>query len=162
MENIIFNKPGPNKRVCAFLIDSLIAGGIHIIIVLLIAKNIFDFAWYIYILLRDCFSGQSLGKRLVGLQVIDEKGTPVAASKTIARNIFMIIPFFPIIEYFIMLNEESGRRIGDKVAKTKVNDLRPEIPDVKFLWISIVLIVAWTILLVLFMKGFPGLSKSLK
>ena len=91
--------------------------------------------------------GQSIGKYLVSTQVVDENNLPVKPSQTIIRNIFMIIPIFPLIEYFRMLRDkEEGKRIGDNVAKTKVNDLKPQISDNTFLWISIGLAIVITVI----------------
>ncbi|MHB8155768.1 MAG: RDD family protein [Candidatus Omnitrophota bacterium] len=135
-----FNKPGSNKRVCAFFIDSIIGQVFGGIILFVVAIDISWIVWAVVILFKDCFNGQSVGKYLVGTQIIDENNLPVKSSKTIIRNIFMVIPIFPIIEYIRMLRDkEEGKRIGDKVAKTKVNDLKPQIKDNTFLWISLAL-----------------------
>ena len=137
-----FSKPGPNKRVCAFLIDSTIGQICGVIISLVLARDIGYIIWVVIILFKDCLDGQSVGKYLVNTKIIDENNLPAKPSKTIIRNIFMIIPFFPIIEYFRMLRDkEEGKRIGDNVAKTKVSDLKPQIQDNIFLWISIVIVI---------------------
>jgi len=137
-----FNKPGPNKRVCAFFIDSIIAQICGGIISFAVARDINWIIWTVIILFKDCFNGQSAGKYLVGTQIIDENNLPAKPSKTIIRNIFMVIPLFPIIEYVrILRDKQEGRRIGDNVAKTKVNDLKPQTQDRTFLWISIVLAI---------------------
>ncbi len=129
-----FNKPGPNKRVCAFLIDWVIGQIIGI------AGLVYPWTWLlasVFILGKDCFEGQSPGKRFVGTRVVDEENRPASSSQTMIRNIFMVIPLFPIVEYLVMRNEELGRRIGDQAAKTKVNDLKPEVSDANYLWISV-------------------------
>ncbi len=152
-----FNKPGPNKRVCAFFIDSIIAQVCGGIISFIFAVNISWLIWLIVILFKDCLDGQSVGKYLVGTQIIDENNAPVNPSKAIIRNIFMIIPIFPIIEYFRMLRDkEQGKRIGDNVAKTKVTDLKPSMSDNTFLWISIVLAI---IIVVIHFGQHPELLK---
>jgi uncharacterized RDD family membrane protein YckC len=137
-----FNKPGPNKRVCAFFIDTIIAQIFVGIISFLFIKNIDFIIWSVIILFKDCFNGQSIGKYLVGTQIIDENNLPVKSFKTIIRNIFMVIPIFPIVEYVsILRDKQEGKRTGDNVAKTKVSDLKPQRKDTVFLWISIVLAV---------------------
>lgn len=137
-----FNKPGPNKRVCAFFIDSIIAQVCGGVVSFIFTKNVSWLVWSIIILFKDCFNGQGAGKYLVGIQVIDENNMPAKPSKTIIRNIFMIIPVFPIIEYVRMLRDKAeGKRIGDKAAKTKVTDLKPGTSDKTFLWISILLAI---------------------
>jgi len=137
-----FNKPGPNKRVCAFVIDSIVGWILGIVFSFILARNVSFIIWTAVILFKDCFSGQSFGKFLVGTQIVDENNYPASALKVIIRNIFMAIPIFPIIEYVVMLRDkEEGKRIGDRVGKTKVTDLKPEVKDSLFLWISIVLVL---------------------
>lgn len=137
-----FVKPGPNKRVCAFFIDSIIAQICGVVLVSLFKVKAAWIVWVILILSKDCFKGQSPGKYLVGIQVINDDSSPALPLKTIIRNIFMVIPLFPIIEYIRMLRDkDEGKRIGDNVAKTKVNDLKPELKDSVFLWISIAVVI---------------------
>ena len=155
-----FHKPGANKRVCAYFIDCLIIAAGGRIISYVIAKDISFLFWLPTTLLKDCFNGQSIGKYLVGTCIVDEKNLPVKYSKTIIRNIFMEIPLFFIVEYFMMLKDKKeGKRIGDKVAKTKVTDLKPQVNDSIFLWISVILMIFGVVLpILLFLKGNPGLS----
>ena len=141
-----FIKPGINKRVCAFLIDYIIASIIAAILSLMLTKRIYSLVWISYIIFKDCFNGQGIGKYLVGIQVVSQDGSPLKPSAAIIRNIFMVIPLFPLIEYFIMLKDEQGKRLGDKVAKTQVTDLKPQTQDSVYLWISIVII---TLLLII-------------
>lgn len=160
-----FNKPGANKRVAAFFIDSIIAQVCGGIVSFVAVKDINLIIWAAVILFKDSFSGQSVGKYLVGTQIIDENNLPAKPSKTIIRNIFMIIPIFPLIEYVMMLRDkEEGKRIGDNLAKTKVNDLKPQIKDSTFLWISIMLVIAIIVIqagiLGMLVKQHPELLKQ--
>ena len=137
-----FSKPGPNKRVCAFLIDVTIIHVIGVSISFLLAQDVSWLVFILIVLFKDCFNGQSVGKYWVGTQVIDDNGLPAAPAKTVIRNIFMCLPVMPLIEYIVMLRDKTeGKRLGDKVAKTKVNDLKPQISDGTFLWISLGLVV---------------------
>ncbi|MDD5130343.1 MAG: RDD family protein [Candidatus Omnitrophica bacterium] len=154
-----FSKPGPNKRVCAFFIDSIIAQFIAIFISVLLGKNFTWAIWIIVILFKDCFNGQSAGKYLVGIQVIGEDGLPAKSAKTIIRNILMVIPVLPLIEYIVMLKDKvEAKRFGDRIAKTKVNDLKPQAKDSTFLWISIALLVAVIVLKIAI--GFMAISAA--
>lgn len=129
-----FNKPGPNKRVCAFLIDSIIAQLIGGVLSFVIRIDVTWIMWSIIILFKDCYNGQSAGKFFVDTQVIDENNLPAKSSQAIIRNIFLMIPIFPLIEYCIMLRDkENGKRIGDTVAKTRVTDLKPQVQDGTYL-----------------------------
>lgn len=72
-------------------------------------------------ILRDViFVGRSLGKRIVGLTIIDKKdGQPAMVIKRIIRNIFLLFVQFDVIVMLI-----SGRSIGDCVAQTLVIPLK--------------------------------------
>ena len=142
-DNVNFQKPGPNKRVCAFIIDSIIGQVFGGIFAFMMAKDVGWMLYAIFILTRDSLNGQSIGKILVGLQVVEQNYSPVSPAKTILRNISMAIPLVPLIEYYVMLNDKAeGKRLGDLLAKTRVHDLKPERKDSAFLWISVALFVA--------------------
>ena len=160
-----FCKPGPNKRVCAFFIDSIIGQVCGLIISSAITRDVSWIIWAVFILFKDCFNGQSVGKYLVGMQIIDEANLPAKSSKTILRNLFMVIPLFPLVEYVWMRRDkEGGKRIGDNTAKTRVSDLKPQRKDGTFLWISIALaIVVFMVQLglgVMLIKQHPELLKK--
>lgn len=74
----------------------------------------------IYPLFKDgIFKGQSIGKKVVKLMVIDnETRKPCSYWQSFKRNIVLFIPFVILIE-FITLTEKK-RRWGDKVGKTEV------------------------------------------
>ena len=137
-----FRKPGFNKRICSYLIDLLFISLIWLGFSFALKVN---FPWWlaiIYWLLRDSFNGQSIGKIVVGLQVVDEEGKVITPVEGIIRNIIMTIPFISLLEYFFMVRDEHGRRLGDQFVQTKVNDLRPNVRDGQFLFISLVLVAA--------------------
>lgn len=67
---------------------------------------------------KDCFSGQSVGKAMCGVKVIDETtGEPCGIGASFKRNLPLVIPFMPFIVAF-QLN--GGPRTGDGWANTKV------------------------------------------
>jgi len=138
-------KPGPNKRVFAFLIDAVIANCVSLFLSLAGIKIGWVF-FIVYILFRDCYNGRSIGKLCVNLQVVNEDGSPADFTKSLIRNILMAIPFFPIIEYFVMINDSLGMRLGDKLAKTQVNDLGTEDKESLYLVLSIVLFIVFAFL----------------
>jgi uncharacterized RDD family membrane protein YckC len=127
------------KRAAAAIIDWIIAWIIAIIIPFI--GGIISAA---YILLRDGFDvsfmdRRSLGKKLLKLRPIALDGSSVDLSVSVKRNwVFAIGPFlmiFPIvgwvlgtiiwavlsiIETVLVLTDEEARRMGDKMANTKV------------------------------------------
>jgi uncharacterized RDD family membrane protein YckC len=77
----------------------------------------------IYILIFEGLaSGQTLGKRMVGIMVVDGEGRPIGVKKSILRNILRLIDAFPLIFYIlgISLIKIRGKRLGDVLAGTEV------------------------------------------
>jgi uncharacterized RDD family membrane protein YckC len=131
-----FSKPGSNKRVCAFLIDLLIAHEIAYLASFLMG-NLSGVLSPLYIVFKDSRNGQGIGKLIVGIKVFDQTQKQANLKQTIIRNIFMVIPFFMIFEYFFMICNKDGKRIGDRAMRTFVGDLKPQLKDSTFLLISI-------------------------
>ena len=97
-------------------------------------------AAFLYILICDGFQGRSLGKRLVGLRVINTAtGNPATFQDSIIRNSTVAIPvlFFMVplvgwflwfligipilaIEIYLMTRLEQHARLGDTMADTQV------------------------------------------
>ncbi|MFB3851398.1 MAG: RDD family protein [Acidobacteriota bacterium] len=68
--------------------------------------------------LKDGFSGFSPGKKMMGVQVVDEIiGKPVGFDPSFKRNLPLIIPLMPLIVAFEL---PKGKRIGDGWARTRV------------------------------------------
>jgi uncharacterized RDD family membrane protein YckC len=127
------------KRAAAVIIDCVIAWVIAIII-----PFIGGLIGAAYMLLRDGFEinfmdHRSLGKKLLKLRPITLDGSPVDITVSVKRNwVFAIGPvlmIFPVIgwalgtivgfiiglvEIILVLTDEEGRRMGDKLAETKV------------------------------------------
>ena len=138
-----FIKAGPNKRICAFLIDNGLASTFSLWMFVAFKSQVANWlAWTILMLFKDALSGRSPGKRFAGIQVVDEEGNPPRLSRTLLRNLFLVIPIFPIVEYIVMLKDkQEGKRVGDKAAKTRVIDLNPLAKDMTYLWISFVVVI---------------------
>ena len=67
---------------------------------------------------KDCFSGQSLGKLICGVKVIDEKtGKPVGIGVSFKRNFPLLVPLMPLI---VCLQLCKGYRTGDGWSNSKV------------------------------------------
>lgn len=77
--------------------------------------------WFIplFFYCKDGFNGMSPGKRLMGVQVVDEETLlPISFGQSFKRNVILIIP---IVGFWgIILTMMKGRRWGDRFAKTKV------------------------------------------
>ncbi len=114
------------KRIMAFIVDTSIAATLSIILdvilvclsVRVILPMVGLFAWAI-IICKDSFNGMSLGKRLLGIQVVDSDKDRIASPlKCIIRNLFY---FLNPIDYLVIFFNLKGMRLGDYVAHTEVN-----------------------------------------
>ena len=137
--------PGPNKRVFAFLVDSVIYEVAFALLTLLLPQLgglgvVKHLPRAVYFLLRDVI-GPSFGKRLTSLTIVGGEGRPPGAASLILRNLPIVIPLVIVAEYFVMRQSSEGRRWGDRWANTCVQDMRPEVADGRFLWYSIGLAV---------------------
>ena len=66
---------------------------------------------------KDIFSGRSIAKRLLKLQIVSNSSNEIATpTQCVIRNFFCII--WPVEVIFILVN--PARRLGDMVAGTKV------------------------------------------
>jgi uncharacterized RDD family membrane protein YckC len=81
----------------------------------------------LYLLLRDAIGGQSLGKLLVGLVVINlETGRPSTLKGSALRNVFFLVPGANLVAIFLewlsIVRDPQGQRLGDRLAQTQVVD----------------------------------------
>jgi uncharacterized RDD family membrane protein YckC len=83
----------------------------------------FAFLWGYYIFFEMMWSGQTPGKRWIGLRVIRSNGTPVTLSETVIRNLVRVIDFLPLyygVGVVTMFLNDRARRLGDLAAGTLV------------------------------------------
>ena len=78
-----------------------------------------------YMLLRDSIGGQSLGKLLVGLVVVNlHTGQPCGWKDSALRNVFFIVPGANVVAIFLesitLVRDRQGQRLGDRLAQTQV------------------------------------------
>jgi uncharacterized RDD family membrane protein YckC len=78
-----------------------------------------------YLLLRDAIGGQSVGKLLFGLVVINlETGRPASVSDSVRRNLLLLLPGANIVAIFLEARtiavDPQGQRLGDRLAQTQV------------------------------------------
>ncbi len=130
-----YPKADLGARFVAALIDGVLSSLVSTLIPILGA-----IASTIYLLFKDgLFEGQSLGKRVMKLQVVDGAGKPADYRVSVQRNIIFAIPaaimIVPILGWVIaplvglvvliielvkVLNDPKGRRVGDQWADTQV------------------------------------------
>lgn len=79
--------------------------------------------WGYYIVFELVWSGQSPGKRLIGLRVVREGGRPITFLSSAIRNVVRIVDFLPAlygIGVVVMFIDRRARRLGDFAAGTLV------------------------------------------
>jgi uncharacterized RDD family membrane protein YckC len=78
-----------------------------------------------YLLLRDAIGGQSVGKLLFGLVVIDLlSGRAASVSASARRNLLLLLPGANVVAIFFeartIASDSQGQRLGDRLAHTQV------------------------------------------
>ncbi len=78
-----------------------------------------------YLLLRDAGAGQSMGKLLLGLVVVElETGRPVSLLGAVKRNACCSCRGANVVAIFLetrtILGDPQGQRLGDRLAQTQV------------------------------------------
>jgi len=122
------------SRSLAFMIDLLVrwtglliissivsylgnfGGGLFLIIVFLVE-------WFYPVLFEVFNQGQTIGKKAMGIMVINDDGTPIDWSSSIVRNLLRFADFLPALFGFgvlSMLINKDFKRLGDLAAGTLV------------------------------------------
>ena len=125
---------GPVVRGIAWGVDLALRGGLYLVLgatlgllgrfgqgLMLLA--VFVVEWFYPVLFELLAAGQTPGKRLMGLRVLNDDGTPVTWSGSVARNLLRFADFLPgfyVLGLASMLLDPSFRRLGDLAAGTIV------------------------------------------
>jgi len=79
--------------------------------------------WFYPVLFEVRAHGQTPGKRMLGLRVVQENGTPVGVAASVLRNFLLVADFLPLLYLaglVSMIADPSFRRLGDLAAGTLV------------------------------------------
>ena len=88
---------------------------------------VFLFIIFAYLILMEAYIGWTIGKRLLGMRVVDDSGSRIGLQKSIIRNLLRLVdglPAFNILGIVLIVCPEKGQRFGDRVAKTFVTNFR--------------------------------------
>jgi uncharacterized RDD family membrane protein YckC len=122
-------------RILSFLIDFMIYYIIIMLFAILfgtvetekIGFHVSGFPAFILMLIgillwpvSEAFSGQTIGKRIVGLQVITDENKFISGSQAFTRFALGILDIFFLVGIIIALTNKKNKRIGDLVANTIV------------------------------------------
>lgn len=125
---------GPIVRAQAWLIDVMIRTAAYISLGIVLAMLgragmgvflivFFLIEWFYPVCFEVLGSGQTLGKRVMGLRVLCEDGSPVSWSVSMTRNILLTADFLPLAYtagLLSMLLTRHFQRLGDLAAGTLV------------------------------------------
>jgi uncharacterized RDD family membrane protein YckC len=125
---------GPVPRACAWAIDLAVRAAIMLIFALLLGSlgrlgyGVLLIVWFVLEWLYPAFcearfDGATPGKKMMGLRVVSDDGTPVHASAAFVRNLLRAVDFLPVayaVGLVSMLVHREFRRLGDIVAQTVV------------------------------------------
>ncbi|MGQ9514087.1 MAG: RDD family protein [Thermoproteota archaeon] len=82
------------------------------------------FIWVFYFGYFEGTSGQTIGKQIIGIKVVDEQTLAVVdIGRALIRNVIRIIDFLPlfyIIGILLISTNPKKQRLGDMIAKTVV------------------------------------------
>lgn len=133
---------GPAARLGAYLIDALLKGGILLFAGMtltctgMIATGtsigmfllvLFVVEWGYFALSEALGNGLTVGKRAMGLRVIQKYGYPISVWQAIVRNFVRVADAFMLygVGFISMLLTSRFQRLGDLVAGTVVIHERP-------------------------------------
>jgi uncharacterized RDD family membrane protein YckC len=135
---------GFGRRFAAFLIDLMLIGGVTGLLSMVLkllpdalstlivttAGFLITWGYHVYFEVRQ--GGQSLGKRLLSLRVVDARGLPIDLRQSLVRNVVRALDMIPVggIGMATCLLDRHRRRLGDLAAGTLVVEERqPPVVD---------------------------------
>ena len=83
----------------------------------------FLFIIFAYLIVMEAYVGWTVGKRLLGMKVVDRSGNHIGLQKSIIRNLLRMVdglPAFNILGVVLITSSPRGQRFGDRIAKTYV------------------------------------------
>jgi uncharacterized RDD family membrane protein YckC len=119
-----YAKADVGKRLTAASIDGLVVTTLCLLS-WIIGSVLYLIVSGAYLLLRDAIGGQSIGKLLLGLVVIDlETGRVSSISGSLRRNLLLLLPGANVVAVFLeartIIADRQGQRLGDRLAQTQV------------------------------------------
>jgi uncharacterized RDD family membrane protein YckC len=120
-------------RLTAYIIDSIMLA--IVVGIIAFASNgglvVIALGWVVlsglYFIILDVYSGGTIGKRIVGLEVQLEKGGRISLTKSIIRNISKITIVLPIVGWLIAVitsGIDRRQKYLDRLAGTTVVQTR--------------------------------------
>lgn len=133
-----------NPRANAMAVDLVVAAGLIVGLYFLLPDFAHPLSWLAglaYLVTRDSLpflGGQSVGKKAMKLRAVTLEGKPMTGDwrTSLIRSGVLIIPFFQLVELWLLLSREDGpergKRLGDEWAGTKVIvEAKPAAPEME-------------------------------
>ena len=125
---------GPVPRALAWLMDFVLRAAVLMLVVMIAGRfgragggviliSAFFIEWLLPAIFEARWAGQTPGKRLFGIAVLNDDGTPVRWPAALTRNLLRaadFLPFFYGIGLITMLANRDFKRLGDLAAGTVV------------------------------------------
>lgn len=75
-----------------------------------------------YFVVLELLTGQTLGKKIVGIRVVGDGGVKPSAGKVLVRNLLRVVDGFAFyaVGFFVALASKKNQRVGDMAASTRV------------------------------------------
>lgn len=129
------------RRIGAYVIDSILLGIVFVILGLATgggsssdngasiklgggATLLFVVISFAYFIVCEGMTGQTLGKRLLGIRVVNQDGSRVSFGASFIRNILRIVDALPVLYIVglitVLATGERRQRVGDLAARTRV------------------------------------------
>lgn len=85
--------------------------------------------WLVYFPMLEGMTGQTFGKKVMGIRVVKLNGDPVGFRDALVRRLFDMVDllFFGLVGILVMRRNDKKQRVGDLVAHTLVIENRPVI-----------------------------------
>ena len=139
-ENVVFEfaTAGPAARACAWGLDRVlvvmatVAAGVALSLVEAVAAGLgsalflvvyFTLDWGYHVAMEWRSAGRTVGKRIMGLRVMSDRGLRITFGQAVLRNLLRAVDGLPILYLLgggLALVEPYGRRLGDLAAGTLV------------------------------------------
>ncbi|MEM9554837.1 MAG: RDD family protein [Acidobacteriota bacterium] len=125
---------GPPARAFAWLIDVLLMSFLQLALALALALlgsvgeallflSLFVVTWFYFVAFELLSDGSTPGKKMIGLQVVNDDGTPIDLVSSIVRNFLRVADFLPAAfgaGLVSMILSRDFQRLGDLAAGTLV------------------------------------------
>lgn len=145
---IVLVPAGLGRRGAAFLIDLLLSGAVIAVLggiarflpggvgTLVATTTGFLVMWGYHLWFEQRSAGQTPGKRIARLRVVDARGLPLSFQQSLVRNVARALDIIPAggIGLLAATLDPHRRRLGDLAADTVVvEELQPPAPDLRSL-----------------------------